>query len=69
MIELVILACMVDTPKNCKDVHLTFTGESTTPIQCMIVSEPTIATWARKNPEWRIKKWRCGQLRDRKDDI
>ncbi len=69
MIELIILACMVQTPETCKDVHLTFAGESTTPIQCMIVGEPTVATWAKDNPEWRIKKWRCGRPRDRKDDI
>lgn len=60
MIELVVAVCMIDRPSRCKDVTLNFEGDSVTPQQCMMNGQMEMAKWAGDNPNWVIKKWRCG---------
>lgn len=60
MIELVVAVCMIDQPSECKDVYLNFAADSVTPQQCMMYGQMEMAKWAGDNPNWQIKKWRCG---------
>ena len=59
MIELVILACLVDQPDRCKDVGLTFSGEGLTPLQCLMQAQPEIAKWVDEHPRWHARRWTC----------
>ncbi|MFM7085316.1 MAG: hypothetical protein ACKOW3_10010 [Hyphomicrobium sp.] len=59
MIELVILACLLDEPDQCKDVSLTFSVENLTPMQCVMQAQPEIAKWVEGHPRWVAKRWTC----------
>lgn len=59
MLELLIFACLLDRPKVCHEVALTYLEESLTPYQCMMKSPIEIAKWNEANPKWYAKKWTC----------
>jgi len=64
MIEIVVSACFVTEPTNCRDVRLSFVADSVTPQQCMFLGQSEIAKWSEGNPNWKIMKWSCGQRRE-----
>ena len=43
MIELVLLACLVDNPDSCRDVGLAYSAENLTPMQCLMQAPPQMA--------------------------
>lgn len=59
MIELVLLACLVDKPDNCRDVGLMYSSENLTPMQCMMQAPPYMAKWVGEHPGWKVMKWTC----------
>jgi len=58
VLELAIVACLLDNPTKCKDVSLTYI-ENVTPMQCMMSSQPEIVKWVEYHPRWFAKKWSC----------
>ena len=62
MYELIISACMISSPQTCKDIHLTYMDKIATPFQCMRYGQPEMAKWSVTNPDWNIKKFRCGRV-------
>jgi hypothetical protein len=59
MIELVLLACLVDNPASCRDVGVVYSGENLTPMQCIMQAPPQMARWVGEHPGWKIMKWTC----------
>lgn len=59
MIELVLLACLVDSPDRCKDVALTYSADAVTPMQCLMGAQPHIAQWSETHPNWQVRRWSC----------
>ena len=59
MIELLATVCLITTPAQCKDVHLSYTADSVTPHQCMMFGQAELAKWSEGHPKWRIEKWKC----------
>lgn len=59
MIELLVSVCLVNDPKQCKDVHLTYADDNLTPLQCVMRGQPEIAKWSAGHPKWRVEKWTC----------
>lgn len=59
MIEIVISACLTADLNRCKDVSLTYSADSVTPGQCMMMSVAEIAKWAEAHPKWVAKRWTC----------
>jgi hypothetical protein len=59
MIELALVACLVSDPSTCKDVGLTYSGESVTPMQCLMGAGPEIARWTDEHPRWTVRRWTC----------
>lgn len=59
MLELALVACLADDMTRCRDVTLTYMSETTTPMQCMMASQPEIAKWTEANPKWVAKRWTC----------
>ena len=43
MLELVVSVCLLEDHSRCKEVSLTYMAESTTPMQCMMMSPAEIA--------------------------
>ncbi len=62
MFELIISVCLLNTPETCKNVHLTYMGQISTPYHCMNRGQPEMAKWLSHHPEWSIRKWRCGRV-------
>ncbi|MGO9545543.1 MAG: hypothetical protein ACLPPF_12220 [Rhodomicrobium sp.] len=65
MIELVMTVCIVAQPATCRDQRVLF-DEDTTPMQCMMTAQPTIAQWGTEHPKWFVQRWKCRA--PRKDD-
>jgi hypothetical protein len=61
MIEVVAMVCFMNDPAKCKDVHLSFAAESVTPQQCMMYGQMELAKWTEGNPNWQIRKFKCGR--------
>ena len=59
VIELLLAVCLIDNPGNCKDVHLTYSAEALTPMQCAMQAQPEIAKWIREHPGWVTKRYTC----------
>lgn len=59
MIELLLSVCLIDEPRRCKEVNLTYTADAVTPHQCMMFGQAEIAKWSAGHPKWRIEKWKC----------
>lgn len=59
MIELVISACLVTVPWECKDFKETFIEEFLTPMKCVMHAQPELAKWKEEHPGWEITKYRC----------
>jgi hypothetical protein len=70
MLELVFIVCLATAPEQCKDIHLTYAEEASTPMQCMMNGQPHIARWISEHePVWTVKKWYCGPVGRRMKDI
>jgi hypothetical protein len=59
MLELMVSVCLINDPARCKEVSLTYSAESLTPMQCMMGAQPEIAKWIEAHPKWALKKWTC----------
>ena len=60
MIELLAVVCTIHG--LCKDVALTYSADSVTPMQCLMQAQPELAKWASEHPGWTIKRWSCGRV-------
>lgn len=59
MLELVLVACLLEDPTRCKDVSLVYMADTVTPMQCMTGAQIEIAKWGESHPKWFAKKWGC----------
>ena len=59
MIELVVTACLLTAPTECRDHRLMIAPEGMTQSQCYSMSIPQLAQWKSTHERWRIKSWRC----------
>ncbi len=58
MVELVLLACLLQEPKQCETFRLPFAEEMVVP-QCVWQSQLRAAAWAAEHPNWVIRKFTC----------
>ena len=59
MIELIAVVCTIHG--LCKDVALSYSEVSVTPMQCMMQAQPQLARWVTEHPGWMVKRWSCGR--------
>lgn len=59
MLEILVVACLINSPEKCKDVSLSFSGDSVTPMQCLMQAQPEIAKWTEGHPNWKITRYTC----------
>jgi hypothetical protein len=59
LIEMLVAVCLIDEPAKCRDVSLTYSRESLTPMQCLMQAQPEIAKWIGEHPRWRVKRFAC----------
>lgn len=63
MIELLISACLTAAPApagKCRDFSLLFDAREMSVMTCMTQSQPLIALWSERHPDWQVSRWRCG---------
>jgi hypothetical protein len=59
MIALIITACAIAAPYNCKPVSLTFDETSVKLQHCIMFAQIPLARWVGEHPDWRIANYRC----------
>jgi len=59
MLELILSACLLGKPAHCKDVHLVYSSENLTPMQCLMGAQAEVAKWVESHPKWTAKRWSC----------
>ncbi|MEL6264473.1 MAG: hypothetical protein AAFR52_02325 [Pseudomonadota bacterium] len=62
--ELIIVACLLGEPANCREHRLRLTIEGGDAAQCMFASPPRVARWASLHRDWKIDRWYCALLSD-----
>lgn len=69
MIVLVLLVCLAGDAQTCKDVHLSYSAQSVTLMQCLMGGQAQIAQWSNGHPKWRVKRWKCTHVSQLAKDI
>jgi len=59
MIEIFLVACLIEDPSRCKDVSLVYSAEGVSLMQCLMMSPAEIAKWSEVHPRWFTKRWTC----------
>jgi hypothetical protein len=67
MFGILMTACTV--LGTCTDVVLQTQSEPIAPHSCMQQAMPEMVKWIREHPEFTIKGWSCGVLKDLKVSI
>jgi hypothetical protein len=64
MLILLITACMVSDPSQCKVFRTNIYDEDIPLDKCVSMSMVTeLPKWQGENPNWRITKWTCGRIK------
>jgi hypothetical protein len=58
MLALVLSACLVSDPAQCRD-HKVPLDNAVDPTRCVMFAPPFVAKWADEHPGWEIKKFEC----------
>lgn len=69
MIVLVMSVCLLAEANTCKNVHLAYSSQSVTPMQCLMGGQAQIAQWSNGHPKWRVKRWKCAPAAQIAQDI
>jgi len=69
MIVLVMSVCLLAEANTCKNVHLAYSAQSVTPMQCLMGGQTQIAQWTNGHPKWRVKRWKCAPAAQIAKDI
>jgi hypothetical protein len=59
MIDLVLLACLISQPNQCREHIISSEGSKAA---CMQTSIMTLARWAGDHPGWHIEEFRCEEF-------
>lgn len=58
MFEIILVVCLTDQPKICKDVAVQYV-EAVPPDRCMLSAQLEAAKWLEQHPKWGLKSWTC----------
>ena len=62
MVELIVVACLLASPDECREHRLRLTLDGMDPGQCMYSSPPRIALWQEMHKAWKVKSWKCSVI-------
>jgi hypothetical protein len=61
MYEVLIVACLITSPGNCKTFEVPlYTYE--TLHQCSVMAQLNVVEWASREPDWKIRRFSCTQM-------
>jgi hypothetical protein len=58
-LEMIVYACLVASPMECRDHRVRLTIQGGDPQLCVYYSVREIALWQQLHPAWRVKTWKC----------
>ena len=58
MMTIVLSACLIANPGQCKDFRVPIDVDMD-PGKCTMVAPPYFAQWADEHPAWRVMRWKC----------
>ena len=64
--ELIVVACLLSIPDECREHRLRLTLEGLDAAQCMYSSIPRIARWQGMHRKWKVRSGYCALLSDEK---
>ncbi len=62
MIQLILIACAMHSPHNCKQEKLTFHQPGLTVHACIMKGHFELAKWSNGHPGWEVKRYRCAKV-------
>lgn len=57
--DLLLYACLIAAPAECRTERLSFSVELVAPQACMIGAQAALAQWTAAHPKWRVERFRC----------
>lgn len=57
MIELVFVACMMQSPDACQERSMVYVDVA--PMTCVMGAQPELAKWVQTHPHWQVIQWKC----------
>lgn len=61
MVELLLVACLLQDPARC-EAHQLQTDRMSL-VECMVTGQQQLARWVEQHPRWRVRRWSCGYPR------
>lgn len=61
MYEVLIVACLIASPADCKTFEVPLYHYETLH-QCSVMAQLNAVEWASHEPEWRIRRFTCAQM-------
>lgn len=58
MMTIVLSACLIANPGECKDFRLPLDGDIDAQ-SCVMNAPPFFAQWSEEHPAWRVMRWKC----------
>jgi hypothetical protein len=58
MMTIVLSACLIAHPGQCKDFRVPIDVDMD-PGRCTMVAPPYFAKWTDEHPAWRVMRWKC----------
>ncbi|MFA5949480.1 MAG: hypothetical protein WC807_04290 [Hyphomicrobium sp.] len=60
MMTIILSACLVAEPNQCKDFRIPLdVSEQMDVGQCAVAAPPYFAQWSEEHPAWRVRRWKC----------
>lgn len=61
MYEVLIVACLVASPIDCKKFEVPLHHYETLH-QCSVMAQLNVVEWASQEPEWRVRRFSCAPM-------
>jgi len=58
MLSIILSACLVADPNQCRDFKIPLDVDMDVG-QCAMAAPPYFAQWVEEHPQWQIRRWKC----------
>lgn len=58
MLSIILSACLIADPQQCRDFRIPLDIDMDT-LRCAMAAPPYFAKWVEEHPQWRIRRWKC----------
>jgi hypothetical protein len=58
MLTIVLSACLISNPGQCRDFKIPLDVDMDTK-ECAMAAPPYFAKWVEEHPAWQVRRWKC----------